>query len=154
MQEHGPIVEARSDFERFVSNYPGIENISRINAGFPPVPRDLDDMPVEEQEEVYLQEYLMTWLERGNGVELTGRNYATYLRVALDIADAAMRGKIDFDYKGSEARGYKDAYRRGVVGVHQAGLTASDALDPARYDILVTQWEFRGTGKLAPGSED
>ncbi len=140
-------------FEYFVQGYPGLDNVGSVELGRPADPQGSYDTPVEEQDEAYLQEYLLAWLERGNGVEFTGRSYETYLRVALDIADATMRGAIQFDYKGSEKQDYKDAYPRRVIGIHQPGLSAQDFSDRALYDQAVTRWEFRGSGKLSPHAD-
>jgi hypothetical protein len=89
MEQTGPIADAREAFEKFISIY------------------------LHSEDDSLLQEWLRDWLLFGNGVEYTGRNYETYLRVALDIADATMRGEISFDYCGTENI---DAFPRTIRG--------------------------------------
>ncbi len=79
MHEFGPIAEGRSSFQRFVMSH---------DASY-------DEHPEEEE---YLQTYLMAWLETGEGVERTGKNYETYLRVALEIADAKLTSECGIGY--------------------------------------------------------
>lgn len=49
----------------------------------------------------HLQDYLCVWLEEpeAGGVEYTGRNYETWLRTALHIADAVFKNPSLLDYR-------------------------------------------------------
>ncbi len=127
MQEYGPIAEGRGSFQRFVISH--------------------DASYVEHsEEEEYLQTYMMAWLETGEGVERTRKNYETYLRVALEIADATFRGKFDFTLRG----GLQDRRcERHIKGLHEPSYEGSQFLDRMTYEIAVQRYERSEREKLA-----
>ncbi|MEC3976225.1 hypothetical protein [Amycolatopsis sp. H20-H5] len=128
MEEKNPIAFARDNFAGFVCR--------------------LELSGYDEGTDSYLQEYLTGWLEEGNGIELTGGNYETYLRVALDIADAAMCGAINFDYQGTKDYAFKDAYPRRVVAIHQPNAPSSHYADRQEYEVIAYRRAHPGRGDL------
>lgn len=138
MEKTGPIADARHAFERFVAGFDTSTYGPREEHGF-----------------TYLQEWLHTWLVFGDGVEYTGRSYETYLRVALDIADAAMRGEVRWDYRGTEEENWTDGYEREpVTAIHNPdSYTRGDHYaDRVNYEVSVVRWERSGTDRLTENS--
>jgi hypothetical protein len=126
MEAVGPIYDARRAFQTWVAT----------------------KFTFRREGEEYLQEYLLAWLEEGDGLEWTGRSYENYLRVALDIADATMRGQIKFDYVGTEENNYEDGFKREVVAIHEDDMPASHYAERMTYDVTVYRREYEGTGRL------
>jgi hypothetical protein len=126
MEQTGPIADAREAFEKFISIY------------------------LHSEDDSLLQEWLRDWLLFGNGVEYTGRNYETYLRVALDIADATMRGEISFDYCGTENI---DAFPRTIRAIHDPDGLGAHYADRAEYEVAVCRWEHQGRGILTEDNQ-
>jgi hypothetical protein len=114
MEKNGTIRWARDSFQDHV------QELDTRSAGI-------------EGDETCLQTYLGDWLYGGCAVEYTGGNYETYLRVALDIADATMRGEIDYSYTG------KNGYPRTVTSIHQEGATYSDIFSRTTYEVIEYQ---------------
>lgn len=129
MERRGsPMQAARQSFEFFVSRF--------------------DTSDVSTVDEEHLQTYLVYWLEEGNGVEYTGRNYETYLRAVVEIADAALQGELDMDYIGSADVGRTDARVRRLKGIHHPDGSESAFLDRATYEIAAYRHENRQRGML------
>jgi hypothetical protein len=137
MEQSGPIVTARREFQKFVRHF------------------DISTLVGDDPEYRYLGGWLQSWLVFGNGFEYTGRNHATYLRVALDVADAAMRGEIDWNYAGTWENGWKDGYEReGIVALHDPDAEVSaNYADPVDYDVLLFKWEHRREQLTGEGAE-
>lgn len=124
------ISDARSNFEEFVRRH------------------DTQYLRNNPEEASCLQEYLMAWLENGNGVELTGRNYETYLHVVIDIADAAFRGELNFNYAGREEADYADRRERRIAAIHDETLAGAEALTRSGYEVTAYRREHSGKGIL------
>lgn len=120
MEETGPVSDARRNFERFAQH----------------LPADPGD-----EEYRYLQEYLAQWLEHGDGVAMTGGSYETWLRVAIDIADAVMRHELSLDCTGTPEAGHTDRIVRRVEGIHQPGYSARRYFERAGYEVVAYQRE-------------
>jgi hypothetical protein len=130
MQQCNTISEARWFFRQFVESWDGSPHAPRSQGG-----------NINESEMGYLQEYLAYWIEVGDGIPATGRNFETYMRVVVDIADAVVRGEISCDYKGTEEAGYQDAYQRNVVGIHDEGYAGSRAFEKEHYEVVAYRRE-------------
>jgi hypothetical protein len=91
----------------------------------------------------YLDHWLTDWLEYGHGVEHTGRHYETYLRTCLHIADMALRGRVNIDYRGTKANNWEDAFPRHIAGIENPDDPAHYD-DRAVYEIAATRWEQQG----------
>lgn len=137
MEQSGPIKEARRQFQRFVRHF------------------DISTPRGDDPEHRYLGGWLRSWLAFGNGFEYTGRNHATYLRVALDVADAAMRGEIDWNYAGTSENRYEDGYKReGIVALHDPDAeVSSNYTDPVDYERLLFTWEHHREQLTDEGAE-
>jgi hypothetical protein len=106
---------------------------------------DVDDVYFEPGERFrYLGNWIKEWLRFGDGVEFTGRNYETYLRVCLDIADAALCGQVDFSRLARTAN-LPPVQIDGIDNPHDP----TDYADRAIYEVAVTRWEHGGRGILA-----
>lgn len=127
MHEYGPIAEGRGSFQRFVM---------RHDASYVEHP----------EEEEYLQTYMMAWLETGEGVERTGKNYETYLRVALEIADATLRGELNFALRGGPQ---ERRCERHITGLHEPSYESSQFLDRMTYELAVQRYERSERERLA-----
>src|SRR5256885_2917934 len=130
MEKGGPIARARKGFQQFV--------------------REFDDTFARHGGEFeYLQDWLYAWLQAGNGIEWTGRSYETYLRTCLDIADAAFRGQINYDYRGSAKENYRDARPRRIEAIHNPD-NSDEAYyaDRATYEQLATELEYDSLREL------
>ena len=123
MERPGPISEARNSFARFVREH------------------ELPPRVAEPTTSAPLQEWLMRWLEHGDGVEFTGGSYETFLRVALDVADAAIRGELRLDFEGTEAGNYKDGYKRTLSGIHEPDHTAEHIFNRVGFETTVYRRE-------------
>lgn len=127
MERSGPIYNATESFKVFVETF------------------DSRQSPIDPSGR-YLQTYLTAWLESGDGIVETGGNSQTYLRVALNIADAAMRKQIDFDYLGGQgAESPEDGYARTVEALHEPGNYGnfeSHYADPAQYERIARHVEL------------
>src|ERR1700733_8614237 len=77
----------------------------------------------------YLQEWFAQWLERGDGVAMTGGSYETWLRVVVDIADGVMQHEVSLDYIGTPEANYADRVERSVVGIHHHEYSGQRYLD-------------------------
>jgi hypothetical protein len=96
----------------------------------------------------YLGGWLSLWRDFGDGVEYSGRHFETWLRLCLEIADAAMQGQISFNYRGTPEEDYQDKFARQIDGIdNRENPTYYD--DRTRYEIAVTRWEHEGRGILA-----
>lgn len=129
MNKEGPIADASGNFQWFVKQCTSSSFVT------------LDD-------EKYLQTYLVHWLEEGNGIEYTGRNYETYLQVVADLADTALRGELDLNYMGIAGYGSTVRERR-LEGIHEPGREYSSFLDRATYEVAAYRHENHGRRSLA-----
>lgn len=123
VERSGPIYNATEGFKVFIETFD-----ARHSPGDP--------------SGLYLQTYLTAWLRNGEGIIETGRNFQTYLRVALNIADATMRRQIDFDYCGTQEENYADRRSRTVEALHEPGDYDSYFADPAQYEQIACEVEF------------
>ena len=103
------------------------------------------DMDDPREPERYLGHWFVDWLKNGNGIEFTGRNYETYLRVCLHVADAVLRSDIRLQSVNSDL---EDCYPREIVGIDDPG-EPSHYDDRLLFDVSVTRWEHQRRGILA-----
>lgn len=132
-------------FERFVHHYDDydIRTSAALYAKDPDTTRY--DMP-----SVYLQTYLDQWLLTGGGVEWSGNNHTTWVRLVVATADAVMRGSVACDYYGPKPpdRDPERGYSRPIVAIYEDGSRGEDFLDPDYYAVAAYRWSHRGSGLL------
>jgi hypothetical protein len=101
-----------------------------------------------EEDDAYLGDFLKSWLQNGSGIEETGGEYETYLRVVLNLADQALRGELDVNYRGTPEQNYEDARQRRIVAIDDEGPTGGYALDRATYEQIRFRFLNAGRGLL------
>ena len=109
-----------------------------------------DAYPQHDTPSIYLQTYLDQWLLTGGGVEWSGNNHTTWLRVVMAAADAVMRGDVTCDYYGPKPP-YVDperTYPQPIIGIYEYGSRGDDFLDPDYYAVAAYRWSHRGSGLL------
>lgn len=135
MERDGPIADARQNFQDFVQ---------------------WQDLSIRDTKiHRYAQEWLYDWIHNGDGVAQTGRSYETYLRVCLDIADATMRGEIDYGYRGHIDPHYSEEFyrrEREVVAIHNPDSPSADYAERTTYEGAIA-W-VDGGGALGRSRRD
>lgn len=118
--------------------------------------RDFDTSAYQENY-THLQDYLAAWLEAGDAgdaIRYTGRNYETWLRAVVHIADAVFRDPSVLDFNGTPkseselaaATSADDMYlvqpcERRIVGLRDPSRNSSLVFDRHYYERLVYEQE-------------
>jgi hypothetical protein len=108
------------------------------------------DTSGQQEDFTHLQDYLAVWLEAGDegeAVRYTGRNYETWLRTIVHIADAVFRDPSLLDFGGTPPPDAETAavqsteemyavppYERRVVGIRDPSRNSSLVFDRYYYE--------------------
>lgn len=80
---------------------------------------------VPERYGSYLQDYLAAWLERGDGIEATGKDFAIYLQTVILVTQKWLRDPTILHRKEGDEQssgGVVTIVDRGIRGIYQAIL--------------------------------
>lgn len=104
------------------------------------------DTPCEEGEQVYLADLAKTWLEKGDAVETTGGNYATYLRTCLFAADLVLRSPDALTFAAFNPDEEEDRHRELVGIINPDDPHSALAFDQDYYEAWAFHRLTGGTG--------
>jgi hypothetical protein len=115
------------------------------------------DTTAYQSDFTHLQDYLAAWLESGdtgNAIRYTGRNYETWLRTIIHIADAVFsdpsilnfNGALRTDAEVEAATSTEDMYavqpyERRIVGIRDPGRNSSLVFDRHYYEYVAYEQE-------------
>lgn len=97
----------------------------------------------------YVSYFVRNWLESGQGVDIIGGKFESYLRTIIAIGDATMKGQISYDFRGSDDR---ESYTRTIVGLREPHGANSYFDDPMWYDSMVASVQISRAKGIIPHS--
>jgi hypothetical protein len=117
-----------------------------------PYPTGIDGETITYIDDVqtHVDDYLVAWLESGNGIEVTGGSFDTFLSIVMPMADAILRQPCILDYHPS---GDAPILHRPVQGLINPDGGSRRLFDRRFYEQRAFRIANFGRGVLSPGGE-